>query len=702
MGLPPMSSVPYQRPFALDSISSTNILGSATFVAANSPHNLYGTPYGPTSVNFDSQPLHQRSPVVQSSLESSLSDPRPSMGGGPLYPQDVAHGQQFTDTWDESSLGLRECFEVEPDAGETPAASQQLVEGPNVLALGNVEGIPSSQGAQAAEANRNSVEVTVQQQVISLEINVGFDEDDDQDEYGGICSNNIRNSEQNMRTYLFDGVDRVTITPPRKRGAFGDEKTRKETARTRHSRACLRCRNQKIRCVLDPNDPDGDCLPCKKWNPASKKTLHRVPCCRFKLTDSTIYREGGLNLTTRWTGTEMKDVADRNKGEVRTIDFTLGVCNEPLKVQVVRFQPIPGDITCRSWTVYVNGQEVKRTKPLAPYCLADIRETARYFRDYINKHAISAFAECAIPSMPQPEVGPQESDIKDNVIQRTYQALLEHHTNVQKSFQKGEKSKLEKAEKKLLDDFFILWFAMRHTTGSSWICGDEKLGMEPEMDDESYPLYQKVSLPRMVLAQFDSITHSTILKEKGKSVLKGLEDLMTQTSPQFFFTIYACSFILLHEASRMSKDRYRHARENHGKHVRYSLPYFVQELQKSCNGILHHWHYYQCKPFPGPNEPQERNKSMLVDLSEEQFRLVSDTQNDRHVQRHLAIWEQSRKNNGKVDTPPREVPLAGDTAYVGSQVRYDWDDPFYWISQMFASGWRPFPTYQAETFERTI
>lgn len=106
------------------------------------------------------------------------------------------------------------------------------------------------------------------------------------------------------------------------------------------------------------------------------------------------------------------------------------------------------------------------------------------------------------------------------------------------------------------------------TTGQSWIYGDQTLGMQAETEDISYPLYNKVSLPRMILAQIDSINYTKLLSVHGKAVTKHLEFLYMQNQQCLWYTLYIVTFILLREASHQSLDRYRHARENHGAKVR--------------------------------------------------------------------------------------------------------------------------------------
>lgn len=92
--------------------------------------------------------------------------------------------------------------------------------------------------------------------------------------------------------------------------------------------------------------------------------------------------------------------------------------------------------------------------------------------------------------------------------------------------------------------------------------------MKPETKDTTYPLFGKVSVPRMILAQFDSINHTKLLSTYGHRVLRDLETFILRNQSSFWWPIYLTVFILLHEASVISSDRYRHARNNFGGRVR--------------------------------------------------------------------------------------------------------------------------------------
>ena len=86
--------------------------------------------------------------------------------------------------------------------------------------------------------------------------------------------------------------------------------------------------------------------------------------------------------------------------------------------------------------------------------------------------------------------------------------------------------------------------------------------MEPETHKD-YPFPPgHVSVPRMVCQQFTSIVYDTLLRRKRQKILRNLWALMQSKDPHCFDTIYFAVFIMLHEISATSKDRFRWSREN--------------------------------------------------------------------------------------------------------------------------------------------
>ena len=156
-----------------------------------------------------------------------------------------------------------------------------------------------------------------------------------------------------------------------------------------------------------------------------------MSCYRGKLTDTVLFRKGGLNLTDRWSGTAMKDVGDRiDPQDIRTIQFTIGVFDRPITVEVVKFSARSGDVTARYWTVREGprGDEVRKKKDLEPYCLANIWETANYFEKYITENAVPAMLKC--------NLGPSwlgSGAMAQDVIKRTHVAAVHYYLSLEVS-----------------------------------------------------------------------------------------------------------------------------------------------------------------------------------------------------------------------------------------------------------------------------
>ncbi|PHH63196.1 hypothetical protein CDD81_6247 [Ophiocordyceps australis] len=461
-------------------------------------------------------------------------------------------------------------------------------------------------------------------------------------------------------------------------------------AEGRVKKTCLRCRVQKLRCNYT-RDNSTECEACRHFSKTSRKTIHHIACYRGKLTATVLFRQGGLNLTKRWQGTDIKDVGDRlQNSPTRTIWVTLDLCKVPLVINVVPFCPAQDDVQDRCWHAKdAHGRLVAKGMRLPAYCLESASRTAAAFEQYVLDHALVAMA--------QESLEPRASGMRGlptDLLRRTYGLAIDHYIKLGPG-PDGSWDKLAAVEKNMLANLIFLWFATRHTTGSAYIIGPETLGMGPELLDQSYPLYNKVSLPRMVTAQFDSIIHKQILSKYGRRVLQDLEVLIFSNKRCYWWSIYVCVFIFLREASFITADRYRHARSNFGtKQLRYTIPDFVEELQDGCNNLLMHWHYYNCKPWPDASKPAQRRQYPF--LSDVQCQLIRDTIADADIQQQLSVWKQYKENNGHIEKPL--IPPAENeyTPYSGSQNKFDWDHPLYWVSQMFEEKWHPHSTYQRE------
>ena len=104
------------------------------------------------------------------------------------------------------------------------------------------------------------------------------------------------------------------------------------------------------------------------------------------------------------------------------------------------------------------------------------------------------------------------------------------------------------------------------STGSAFLDnteGKDVLDMKPTTDEDA-PCYGKISVPRMITAQIDSINAKYITKKLSKLVLAQLETFYRGNNPGLWLTLFLSTFIFLHEVGHSTRDRWRHARQcNH-------------------------------------------------------------------------------------------------------------------------------------------
>jgi hypothetical protein len=104
-----------------------------------------------------------------------------------------------------------------------------------------------------------------------------------------------------------------------------------------------------------------------------------------------LYRSGGLNLTRRWKGVEMRDISERLGMASTMIEVSQDFCKKPMFMEVVQFVPKDGDVTARYWTESLSGKTTLKKKELATYCLKNIYTTAEHVRRYTVENALPAF-----------------------------------------------------------------------------------------------------------------------------------------------------------------------------------------------------------------------------------------------------------------------------------------------------------------------
>lgn len=166
-------------------------------------------------------------------------------------------------------------------------------------------------------------------------------------------------------------------------------------------------------------------MTCASVSSDSKKVIHRLPCLRYKLNQTIMFRGSGLELTRRWSGTEVRDLRPSDwiipfsssssspisshedikggtigaasaagGGGIVTIEISLGLLQgkQNMKFEVRPFRPIEGDVTDRVWHDSAGNRHVT---PIAAYALHDVSKAATYYSNFSRHwslHALSYFA----------------------------------------------------------------------------------------------------------------------------------------------------------------------------------------------------------------------------------------------------------------------------------------------------------------------
>lgn len=104
-------------------------------------------------------------------------------------------------------------------------------------------------------------------------------------------------------------------------------------------------------------------------------------------------------------------------------------------------------------------------------------------------------------------------------------------------------------EKTLLKQVLQLWVSLRMCTKSGRISSPDTLGMPQDLLDGSSPLHGKIPTPPVFDAQRLLILNHKIQLPLRAKILDLLQKLTIAQKPSNWFSIYLCTFILLHNSS---------------------------------------------------------------------------------------------------------------------------------------------------------
>ncbi|KAG4265672.1 hypothetical protein FPRO06_00952 [Fusarium proliferatum] len=319
--------------------------------------------------------------------------------------------------------------------------------------------------------------------------------------------------------------------------------------------------------------------------------------------------------------------------EPRTIYLSEGLSNKFVKVKVQRFVPQAGDKLERTWDY----KGVKKSVKIPPYAMVNLEEAKKEYLDHIENSMQDAFTKL---------LGPPEG-----LLFRTY-------LRAWKIF-KDPSTTPECVE--LIHHTLLLWMSIRLTTRSSFIVGEETLGMKQNILDETNPNHGKIPLPPVLGAQMDLILIHHIQTKLRRELLDKLQKMMSKNKQSTWLVTYLVIFILLHNTALITAHDAGYAKK-HGMKRRFAREEKVKEYHLGANILLAHFHYCNKGIYPFSEDCKDQDLRTLAGLDEEKIKFVHHTSN--LARRHALQWEEIR-----------------------NKAVYEHD--YFFVSQLFETNWQP-------------
>ncbi|KAL2185634.1 hypothetical protein L209DRAFT_766348 [Thermothelomyces heterothallicus CBS 203.75] len=297
----------------------------------------------------------------------------------------------------------------------------------------------------------------------------------------------------------------------KKRRAYEGSK-RVDTHLTRQHHACVRCRMQRNRCIPDPSNPRGPCFTCQQRT----MRMSRLPCLRYMVTDSTLFRTGldympfyrthpmagprygDFHLERQWTDSPPKTLC---LGQIGAIH---------VKIELRGFIPPANsnDVDLKGRPMYA-----------VPWAIADPEPVVEAITEYIDR-VITAYMAAYLDDT---------DPLVWNIFQVAYRASVFPVPN------------------EMLKKTLRLWVACRFIE-SRWRCWSETGWADDEIEamNPKDPFYQDLdSPPPYVDYQWTSIVIQRILTPLRKDVLRILQSTLNNHDSKDWFVTFLTCFILL-------------------------------------------------------------------------------------------------------------------------------------------------------------
>ncbi|KAI1390162.1 uncharacterized protein F4822DRAFT_226236 [Hypoxylon trugodes] len=422
---------------------------------------------------------------------------------------------------------------------------------------------------------------------------------------------------------------------PARRGPFKSNNIREQTAETRRIGSCIRCRMQRIRCETDPTNKLGSCLTCMKVTGAK---VWRMPCLRYKITDVKLFKPGnvkGYEWTRRWIEGIPDDISQWASAETKKVKVTEGYTEQPVELRVRQFIPQDGDRLERSWVHDGNRRRVR----IPPYAIVNLEEAKSAYDNYIK--------------LGLPECCKKVLWGKDKLLSMTYAAAIKVSRD----------SSVDPKESALLKKALQLWMAIRLTTKSTIIVGEETLGMSRDIMDDTSPLRGCIPLPPVMGAQIELVLIHQIQSGLRREMLESLQAMTQANKNQTWFTTYLITFILLHNVALLCQHDAGYARK-HGIKLqsRFARQEMVREYQMGANILLAYFHYCNKGAHPFSPDFKEQDLSKIAGLDDSKIKVIQATK--QNVEKYKRHWAKIRQTD-------------------------DYENDFYYISQLYEDSWAP-------------
>jgi hypothetical protein len=237
--------------------------------------------------------------------------------------------------------------------------------------------------------------------------------------------------------------------------------------------------------------------------------------------------------------------------DVKTITLTQDVGGAEYSLQVKEFLPLEGDALARTW----NSRDGTRSHPCAPYAIADMRAMGEVLVKFVDSNIgtfISHYINKNDRLMYQTYEMANRGSVQAEVNSIPFSPQAPHRTNKSQTMQ----------ERSLLKAVLRLWVASRMESKQERICSEEVLGMTAQTWDPEAGNFGKYLVPPVMQAQIEILTTSLVLLPMKQAVLKDLQHLVEKSQVRSWFTIYLCTFILLHSCALLTHaEAVRAARE---------------------------------------------------------------------------------------------------------------------------------------------